>query len=216
MPFLYDNLIRLGLKPDRDFKFLKETDSLMMVREPGVRKLVAKRFWINTRGLHVSMIPNDNGIVESALVSAAEGHKRPGFWHVILDRTGRPVAEHPLTYSRHIIEPSIDTDQPPTTHQADDAPYVETTGQLARMLISWLVGYDQVNDDDSAKLLEILSLHTESPRAIKLELPNQRIAQRLYDELTCFIDDARGIDDAIEQATTLQENISSQITDFPV
>lgn len=202
---LYDHLVRLGLKPDRDFEFAKDTDSLMRVHERGVRKLVSKRYHIRTRKLHVSMIPETNGVVSTALISMASGAKRPGFWYVVLDATGRPVAEYPLTYSKMEMKP--DTDQPPSGSEAVTSA-VETTGDLARMLVSWLVGYDRVNDDDSAAILEILSVHALSPREVTIEFKTRSIAQRLHDELVCFEDDVTGIKDAAVQAATLRGKIA--------
>jgi hypothetical protein len=220
MPSLYDELVRLGLQSGADFEYNQQTDSLMRVRSKGVRKLVAKRYWIKRRGLHISMIPDDNGVVETALVSLATVRKQPGFWHVILDTTGRPVAEHPLTWSSRKIkpEPLVDgneSDHPPSP-QAGEGGEVETTGELARMITSWMVGYDRVNDDESAAVLEILSVHADSPRKVKLPLSTRRIAQRLHDEVLCFVDDVSGLTDAAEQATKLHEKIVLLLTEFPV
>jgi len=220
MPYLYDNLIRLGLKPGVEFEFLKETDTLMRVRNTGVRKLVDKRFWIVKRNLRVSMIPNDMGVVDTALVTLATEGQRPGFWHVILDTTGRPVAEHPLTYSTRKLKPSEletgkESDQPPMRDQTV-LPTVETTGEFTRILVSWLMAFDRINDDDSAVLLEILSVHADSPREVKLEVKTRSIAQRLHDELVCFEDDAVGIADAVEQSSTLREKLFPAIKEFPV
>jgi hypothetical protein len=220
MPSLYDELVRIGLQSGADFEYNQQTDSLMRVRSKGVRKLVAKRYWVNRRRLHVSMIPDDNGVVETALVSLATERKRPGFWHVILDTTGRPVAEHPLTWSSRKIKPEPlvsgnDSDHPPSL-QAGKGAEVETTGELARMMTSWMVADDRVNDDESAAILEILSVHADSPRNVKLPLRTRRIAQRLHDEVLCFVDDAGGIPDAVDQATKLHEKIALLLTEYPV
>ena len=215
MPPLYDALIRLELKPQEEFEFNKETDSLMRVRGRGVRKLVARRFWVGNRRIHVSMIPNNDGVVETALVSLADGIKRPGFWHVILDASGRPVAEHPLTWTSEKVERSEAPHHPPSGDQAEES-IVETTGELARLLVSWLIGYDRVNDDDSAKLLEILGAHLESPRDIRITITERRLAQRFHDEVLCFEDDANGIPNASDQASALRERIALLLKSLPV
>jgi hypothetical protein len=217
---IYDHLVRLGLRPGRDFGYVKPSDSQMIVRDKGVRKLVDKHYLIKTRGLHVSLLPDDTGVVNTALVSAAEGYKRPGFWYIVLDVTGRPVAEYPLTYSKQVIEPHEPGSiiQPPSGWQAvkpTDAT-VETTGDLARLLVSWFVGYDRVNDDESAKLLEILSIHAESPREITLVLNESRLAQRLHDELLCFEDDVKEIPGATVQSTALREELTRLLKTYPV
>lgn len=221
---LYDALIRLALKPGQDFEFATKHDKIMRARGPGVRKLVARRFWVNkTHNLHVSLIPNDNGVVDTALISTADEIKRPGFWHVILDASGRPVAEHPLTWSARKINPSDppepasgnDSDQPPSGTQAVNT-IVETTGELTRLLVSWLEAYTLVNDDDIAIILEILSVHAESPREVRLEIKSRAIAQRFHDELLCFEDDVSGIPDAIEQASALRARIARLLKEFPV
>jgi hypothetical protein len=90
---------------------------------------------------------------------------------------------------------------------------VETTGDLARLLVSWLVSQDRINDDESAQILEILSVHALSPREINLPIKTARIAQRLHDELTCFIDDVSGIPDAPVQAASLRENLALLLKD---
>lgn len=212
MPELYDTLIRFGLDPANDFEFNKEDDSLMRVRKEGVRKLVKKHYFIKMRNLHVSMIPNDNGVVETALVSLAAGVKQPGVWHVILDSTGRPVAEHPLTYSNRNMEAHEPDAGKNSDHSAAGNQAVKheliTTGDLARTLVSWLVGYDRVNDDDSAKILEILSVHALSPRTITIEIKTRNIAQRLHDELLCLEDDVAGIPEVADQAASLREKVA--------
>lgn len=220
MAYLYDSLVRFGLKPGKDFEFNSESDSLMRVRDAGVRRLVERRYWVHQRGIHISMIPDDQGVVSTALASMATDLKRPGFWRVVLDATGRPVAEHPLTYSTRKFDPEpLDagngTDQPPPP-QAAGPPIVETTGDLARMLVSWLIGYDRVNDDDIAAILEILSVHADSPREVRLTLPTLSIAQRLHDELLCFEDDANGIPNAAEQSATLRARVFPYTKKFPV
>lgn len=217
---LYDDLIRLGLKPGQEFEFQHKTDTLMRIRNTGVRKLVDKRFYVTKRNLHVSMIPDELGVVDTALISAADDRKRPGFWHVILDATGRPVAEHPLTYSTRKVKPTAmptgnESDHPPSGKGAV-LPEVPTTGDLTRMLVSWLVGQDRINDGDSAILLEILSVHADSPRNVKLEVKTRSIAQRLHDELVCFEEDAVGIADAVEQAAKLRAKLFPAIKEFPV
>jgi hypothetical protein len=205
---LYDNLVRLGLKPDRDFEFSKKSDSLMKVHETGVRKLVDKRFLIKTRELHVSMIPSSNGVIETALITAAERNKPAGFWYVILDESGRPVAEHPLVYTTREIEPQEALEHhPPSGNQA-----VNATGDLVRMLISWLISQDRINDDDITAILEILSSYVESPREITIELKSRQLAQRFHDELLCFEDDIADIKQAAVQAASLREEVALLLT----
>jgi len=214
MPILYDELVRLRLKPGVDFEFNLETDSLMRVHKYGVAKLVNQRFWVAKRGLHISMIPDDRGVVIAALASLAAGAKRPGFWQVVLDASGRPVAEHPLKWTTRTVAPDAgsQTDQPPTLG-ADEPPVVETTGAMTRMLVSWMIGFDRVNDDASAAVLEILSVHAESPREVTLPIKTRGIAQRLHDEVICFIDDAVGIPDAVEQASKLAARVALLLTE---
>lgn len=220
---IYDALIRIGLKPHKDFNFIRSTDSLMQANASGIAKLVQRHFMIKQKGLHVSMLPNPDGIVETALITAADEIKRPGFWHIILDYTGRPVAEHPLTYSKRAIEPHKPAEnqhQPPSGPQAallrPKHPEVETHGDLARQMVSWFIYQDRVNDDDSAKVLEILSNHLDSPREILLPLPTQQIAQRLHDELICFEDDESSNQEVAVQAATLRRRIALLLKSYPV
>ena len=216
MPQLYDELVRLGIKPRIEFEYNLPTDSLMRVRDTGIHKLVKKRFWVVKRGLHISMIPDSTGVVDTALASLATGVKRPGFWHVVMDASGRPIAEHPLKYTIRQVEPDPEfgkkSDHPPSGSGA----VVETTGELTRVLVSWLVGTDRVNDDDIAVILEILSLHAESPRDVTLTLASKSIAQRLHDELLCFEDDVKGLPDFVAQAAKLRAEVSRVLTEFPV
>lgn len=212
MPYLYDTLIRFGLKPGKEFEFNQKANHLMRVKGPGVRKLIEQHYLIKLRKIHLSLLPDDNGVVNTALVSVADQKNPPGVWHVILDRTGKPVAEHPLTYSKRKFEPTEpdDVTTTPTASQAV-APgtlIVHTTADLARMLISWLVCYDRINDDEIAKILKILSVHVLSPREISITLENRNMAQRMHDELLCFEDDVNGIPDAVAQASKLREEVA--------
>lgn len=212
---IHDALMRLGLKPHKDFHFVRPSDSLMQLNASGIQKLVKMHFRVKPRNLHVSMLPNDDGIVETALVTAADKYKRPGFWYIIIDGSGRPVAEHPLTYTRQILDTHestspLDSLHPPSGQKADKPMHwrVESHGDLARALVSWLVGYDRVNDDASTKVLEILSNYLESRREIILELVNKDIAQRLHDEIICYEDDISTNDVTAVQAADLRERIA--------
>src|SRR4051794_27888523 len=220
MPSLYDELVRLGLKPGADFEFDRQTDSLMRASAKGVRKLVAKRWFIRNRGLHVSMLPDGRGVVDTAFVSVATSIKRPGFWYIVLDTTGRPVAEQSLTWSNREVSPEPpadgkESDHPPSL-QAGQPAEVETTGELTRMMVSWLMAYDRVNDDASAAVLEILSVHADSPREVKLLVNTRDIAQRLHDEVICFADDVRDFVVVADQADKLIERVALLLREYPV
>jgi hypothetical protein len=220
MPYLYDTLLRFGLRPGKDFEFNEQTDSLMRVVGPGVKLLVMRRFWVTRRNLHVTLVPSADGVVRTALVQAADGIRRTGFWQVILDAQGRPVAEHPLTWSPRKLKPAPmpvgkRSDQTPST-QAESLPTIETTGDLCRMMVSWLVAYNRLNDDGIARVLQILSVHALSPREVILEIKTRADAERLMHELTFFAEDAGSIIGASVQAERLSERIARLLKEFPV
>jgi hypothetical protein len=201
-------MISYKLIPGEEFEFNEVSDSLMRIKGKGVRKLVDHRWSLNKHQIHASLIPDRVGVVQTAIVTLATDERRPGFWYVVLDSTGRPVAEYPLTYSRREVEPELFDDTPPAVGSEAVTRTVETTGDLCRILLSWFVSQDRVNDDDSAAILEKLSVHALSPLEVRITIKSRRMAQRFYDELLCFEDDVNGIPGAVGQSTELRESLS--------
>ena len=118
-------LRQLGFRYGADF--VEARGQVVVTDRDAIRALVEQRDMIVVAGLHVGLVADPDGRARAALVTLGA----PGFFHVIMDETGRPVAEQPLTLDVDANTPiaaPVEEDAPRPTYGAGGAPEEEDLG----------------------------------------------------------------------------------------
>jgi len=230
---LYDILRELGLvfHTDFDAKTIRDR-SMRVMSKRGLRVIVERRDLSILTKLHVSLVSDPVGTVIAAVVSLAGADQMVGFFQVLLDHEGRPVAERPLTFSGDLArkrtkpgivpnganepksKPKARPYAPPRTRAPGGVLWVKASALLCRAVAAWLVEQDRVNDDEVAGVLEVLSVHEDSSGSVLLSFDAPEVAGRLALELMIYESDAPDGDSMTQSITRLGSRIARALADF--